>query len=207
MEYKNRIYVVRHGQSTGNVTGTIQGHADAALTELGHQQADITANYINNNLQKFDIKRIYASDLQRAYNTAGYVGNILNLEVSKLEALREAYFGKWEGMNLEEIKANGEGSLLEKWRVEKTWRPEWCESFEQLSKRSTNIISKIALEAENNALVASHGGFIYSLITTLDQDKAVTIDNCSISTLEFTIDKKYNEVLNIDVLEVNKIVY
>ena len=34
-----RLYLVRHGQSEGNVAKTFHGHTDYPLTELGREQA------------------------------------------------------------------------------------------------------------------------------------------------------------------------
>jgi len=38
-----KLYVVRHGQSTGNVGGTLIGQSDHPLTELGEEQARAAA--------------------------------------------------------------------------------------------------------------------------------------------------------------------
>ena len=34
-----KLYLVRHGQSTGNIGGTLSGQSDHPLTELGEAQA------------------------------------------------------------------------------------------------------------------------------------------------------------------------
>ena len=63
---KTKIYLVRHGQSEGNLHDQFIGHTDIALTELGRRQAEMAAVY----LESIHLDAIYSSDLQRAYDTA-----------------------------------------------------------------------------------------------------------------------------------------
>ena len=60
------LIFVRHGESLANLQNLFAGHYDIPLTELGHTQAERTAQY----LDRYHIDHIYASDLQRAYQTA-----------------------------------------------------------------------------------------------------------------------------------------
>ena len=64
---KNTVfYLVMHGQSIGNALRTYLGHTNLDLSELGYEQAKITAEHLRN--VPFDA--IYSSDLLRAYHTA-----------------------------------------------------------------------------------------------------------------------------------------
>jgi broad specificity phosphatase PhoE len=40
------IYIIRHGQSLGNLRNGFAGHTDYPLSELGHKQARITADFL-----------------------------------------------------------------------------------------------------------------------------------------------------------------
>ena len=40
------IYIVRHGQSLGNLKGGFAGHTDYPLSELGHKQSRLTADFL-----------------------------------------------------------------------------------------------------------------------------------------------------------------
>ena len=73
---KCRIIFVRHGQSEGNLVRSFLGHTDLPLTELGHKQAEATAEY----LKDTDIDIIYASDLKRAWQTAEHIAEKKELE-------------------------------------------------------------------------------------------------------------------------------
>ena len=41
-----RLIFVRHGESEANLARTFAGHTNARLTEKGHTQAALTADYI-----------------------------------------------------------------------------------------------------------------------------------------------------------------
>ena len=88
-----KLYFIRHGESTANRMGLFVGHTDMDLTEKGHEQAEMTANY----LKDIHIDVIYSSDLSRAYNTALHTAKLKGMEVIKSKNLREIYGGDWEG--------------------------------------------------------------------------------------------------------------
>jgi broad specificity phosphatase PhoE len=92
---KTTLYLVRHGQSIGNLTNRLLGQTDLDLTELGYKQAEMTAEA----LRDVDFCAIYSSDLLRAKNTAEFSARIHNLELHLDENLRELYIGDWENMD------------------------------------------------------------------------------------------------------------
>jgi glucosyl-3-phosphoglycerate phosphatase len=91
---------MRHAQSTANVAGIIVSSIDSdrlgdyGLTELGRQQARDAA--ANAGLPADTI--ICSSDFARAMQTAQIVRDYLGTPpISQAPALRERYFGTWEG--------------------------------------------------------------------------------------------------------------
>ena len=94
-----KIILVRHGQSLGNLTRCFVGQGYAPLTELGHRQAQATAEF----LDRYKIDVIYSSDLIRTYQTAEHTAERQKLDIIKDEGLREIFAGKWEGMPYDEI--------------------------------------------------------------------------------------------------------
>jgi broad specificity phosphatase PhoE len=96
----NRFSVMRHGQSKANVAGVIVSRidndreGDCGLTEYGRQQALAAAQGCG--LPGDTV--IYSSDFARARQTAqvmrAYLGSP---EVVTAAALRERYFGQWDG--------------------------------------------------------------------------------------------------------------
>ena len=95
-----KLYLVRHGQSAGNAEGRFGGHGPTPLSELGHQQAELTAK----TLAREKIDAIYTSDLLRAVQTAEPLAKLLDLPIVKTPAFRERHVGVLEGLTFDESK-------------------------------------------------------------------------------------------------------
>ena len=126
----NTIYIVRHGQTEWNLLGKTQGHGNSDLTPKGIEQAELLAD----SMTKYPIDYIYSSDLGRAYQTAEIIGNKLNIEVEKTEALREMNFGTWEGRIIKDI-IEEDPELYKMWRNEPT--------LSQIKERTDAFIKEI----------------------------------------------------------------
>ena len=94
-----RIYLIRHGESIGNAKRMYLGHTNLGLSELGHRQAEITAEFLKN----VDFSVIYSSDLQRALETAAPHAKIRGMELILRRDLREINVGEWEGAYVDEL--------------------------------------------------------------------------------------------------------
>ena len=98
------IYMIRHGESVGNMHRDFLGHTDLPITEKGEAQALAAANYLAS--IGFSPDAVYASPLCRAFRTT-------ELALSKIDAptpipldgLREIYAGEWEGKNFDDLDA------------------------------------------------------------------------------------------------------
>lgn len=96
-----KIYIVRHGETEGNVEGITQGHTPGRLTEFGKQQAEAIAKRL-----AFDgVKNVVCSDLQRCVDTAApfVCRNGISVEYEPL--LRERSYGIFNGRPREEFRA------------------------------------------------------------------------------------------------------
>jgi broad specificity phosphatase PhoE len=108
-----KLYLVRHGQSTGNVGGTLMGQSDHLLTPLGEEQARAAAA----RLAPFGPMSVYSSDLPRARATAEHIVAAwasARCPASGPEAivldsrLREISLGDYEGRPWQEFEADME---------------------------------------------------------------------------------------------------
>ena len=135
----NTIYIVRHGQTEWNLLGKTQGHGNSDLTPKGIEQAELLAD----SMTKYPIDYIYSSDLGRAYQTAEIIGNKLNIEVERTEALREMNFGTWEGRIIKDI-IEEDPELYKMWRNEKQKKkiPQG-ETLSQIKERTDAFIKEI----------------------------------------------------------------
>ncbi len=87
------LLLARHGQTEWNLQQRIQGWTDLPLTDQGRQQAERLAE----TLKSYEIRRIFASDLRRARETAEIVAQILGIPMVVDHRLREVRRGELEG--------------------------------------------------------------------------------------------------------------
>jgi probable phosphoglycerate mutase len=82
-----RLYLIRHGQSGNNEARLVGGPAvfDPPLTPVGEEQA----RRVGERLAREKVDAVYASPLQRAYNTGAAVAERLGLTVQVLDDLQE----------------------------------------------------------------------------------------------------------------------
>lgn len=88
-----KLLMIRHGQSLANRDGIFVGQTDIDLSETGIKQAKLTAQFIKEN---YNVTKVYASDLSRAFNTGKALADLLGIEIESSENLREIRAGKWE---------------------------------------------------------------------------------------------------------------
>ncbi|HMU50807.1 MAG TPA: histidine phosphatase family protein [Geminicoccaceae bacterium] len=90
------FWFLRHGRTASNVQGLIQGHADVGLDGVGRQEARDAGRSLS--LGGFGVRRIVASDLSRASDTARLVAEALGLPAPEIDPrLRERCFGALQG--------------------------------------------------------------------------------------------------------------
>ncbi len=157
-----QFILIRHGQSTANTQGYFAGQTDSPLTELGRQQAELTADYI---IANYKVDAVYASDLSRAYETGKTVADRLKLPVITDKALREIYSGLWQGVSFTQLVerfSDSYGVWLHD--IGNAVCPEG-ESVKQLQRRVVDALRRIGQENEGKSLViATHATPIRALM-------------------------------------------
>ncbi len=152
-----RLHLVRHGQSAGNAEGRFGGHGPTPLSELGRQQAEITAKA----LAKERIKAIYSSDLLRAVETAKPLADLLDLPIIQTAAFRERKVGVLEGKTFDESKAeypNDYYALVNR-NIHHVITE--GESYRQLLRRATGALHEVLRTHQGEGVVIfSHTGAI-----------------------------------------------
>ena len=107
-----KIYLIRHGESVGNLHRICLGHTDLDLTDLGLKQAKKTADA----LLGVDFTAIYSSDLIRAVHTAEPHAIKRGLNVNTSDSFRELYFGDWENASVLYLKERHHEEFMIGWR-------------------------------------------------------------------------------------------
>ena len=149
-----RVLLIRHGETWANRRGEFAGFTDAVLTELGMEQAEKTAEFV---LENYKVDKVYASDLQRAFNTAKAIADKLGIEVIPEKGMREIFGGLWEDVPYV--------TLVERYpEAYRTWLHDIgksvCtegESTVELGERVFGTVKRIASENEGKTVViATH---------------------------------------------------
>lgn len=100
-----KLYLVRHGASTGNTPGNLIGHSDHPLTPAGEAQARAVAA----RLAPLGPMPVHASDLPRARATAGFIAGSWPAPhdvVNPDPRLREIALGDYESRSWDEFVAD-----------------------------------------------------------------------------------------------------
>jgi alpha-ribazole phosphatase len=149
------LLLVRHGLTDWNLSGRFQGQSDVPLNATGYRQA---AN-ISRILRAVPIQAVYASDLQRARETARAIAAALNLAVQIEPEVREMAFGRWEGLTYAEIQLQ-DGKALAAWqRAPLRLAPPNGETLTQVADRVRAVLAKLMDRHRNETLVlVAHGG-------------------------------------------------
>ena len=161
----SRVLFVRHGQSEWNATGRWQGQADPPLSDLGRAQARAAAHSLG------ALDAIFASDLQRAAETATIISSTLGVGPVIIDPdLRERDAGEWSGLTRDDIHERYPGYLSDDRhsafapRGGRPWRPPGWEADDALLERVLRSVVRIhEAVPDGEVLVVSHGGVIYAL--------------------------------------------
>ena len=168
------LYLVRHGQSEGNVLRTFHGQTDYPLTELGRQQARQAAE----KLRDVSFTRCCASDLSRAWNTALPCLEGRNVAPEACPALREQDVGAMEGLTWEQMEERFPHLLhpyIEDWfRV----TPPGGESPDQMAARVGACVDDIVRRGEDTLIVGHNGSLSLILLHLglISREQALTRD-------------------------------
>jgi probable phosphoglycerate mutase len=151
------MWFVRHGESTWNASGFVQGQADGPLlTRKGRTEAASIAGHVAD----ATITAIYTSDLTRALDTAEIVGHALRLAPQIDPALRERNFGQAQGRPHGELAPALSGIEVDR-VADADARPPGGESLTDMYDRVAAFIDALQMRApEGDVLVVTHGGVI-----------------------------------------------
>ena len=87
-----QIFLVRHGQSEGNLFRRVQGQTDVELTADGKAQLP----YLTKRFAETPLAAVYTSPLRRAEETAAAIVGGRDIPVFVDKRLIEMCFGAWE---------------------------------------------------------------------------------------------------------------
>jgi broad specificity phosphatase PhoE len=202
------IWLIRHGESQGNLERRIQGWTDYPLTDLGRQQAARLAERLVQLTGPDPPERVYAplgagrrgrgegalhaliaSPLERAAETARIIGEALALPVRFDERLKEYNFGPLNGLTPDDVVARFP-EVQAAWHVNRPWEPLPGEEGEPaFVARAREVMDELVagMPEGASAAVVAHGGSIDAClrgwlgIDYHNGRRAFAFDNASLS--------------------------
>lgn len=131
----------------------MQGQKDSDLSELGREQADISARL----LATLDIQAIFASPLNRTRQTTAIIQRYVDAEVQYDARIMEWDCGDWSGYLHEDVKElwPNEWAALEADRF--NYRGPNCENYPDMIKRVTPFVHELMAIPLSNVAIVSHG--------------------------------------------------
>ncbi len=182
------VILLRHGETLSNIKMIYQGQGNSALSPCGKNQAKLVSDF----LKKTEIDFVYSSDLTRSYVTASIIGKPHRLKPTKVRALRERYYGKWEGMRFDAIQKKYK-DLYATWEINPgTAVIPGAEKLEELQDRGIKAIEKIVKRHKGKTiLIVGHGGINRAILfkylnLELNNFWRVKQDNCCLNVIKFS---------------------
>jgi broad specificity phosphatase PhoE len=153
------IYFVRHGETTWNLQGRMQGHLDAPLTARGLAEARRDGAALRGQIERDEPYLLVFSPLRRTRETAAIIAE--EVGASRLagrrsdDRLKEVSWGAWDGLSFDEIKARDpeiwQARIQDRWNV----TPPDGESYRMLYERVATWFERVA--DQPRLIVVSHG--------------------------------------------------
>jgi broad specificity phosphatase PhoE len=179
------LYCVRHGESTYNSQGRVQGQADPPLSDLGRAQARALAAA----LAAESVEAVFASPLKRAFETAEIVAAALGVPLSADERLKEIAVGVFQGKTWDEIEADTPEAAAGWQSHDPDFVIPGGESRRQLMDRAAAAFQAIRQSGYWRVAVIAHGGTISAAFKVLLEVPArrnpFSLINAAISKLEW----------------------
>ena len=183
------ILLVRHGETTWNRDGRVQGWADSTLTEAGRDQARAIGTRLAND---FDLDRLVVSDLKRTRETAAvFDEGGIEPDPSLDRAWRERRFGALQGLTRTDIASRHPeyhpGRSLHSVQT--------VEGGESLLAFQTRVLDgwsdlRSGVAAGETVVVVTHGGPIRAVLADVTDRDLTTVassfapSNCGLTEVD-----------------------
>jgi probable phosphoglycerate mutase len=183
-----RVVAVRHGETVWNAEMRMQGQLDTALSARGRWQARRAAEALADE----GIEAIFASDLERAYDTAQALATRIGLPITRDSGLRERGFGVFQGHLYAEIDARWPAEAARWRRHDPDFGPEGGETLREFSARAVAACARIAAAQPGRTIaIVTHGGVLDCLYRAaagvdLSAPRSWELGNAAINRLLYT---------------------
>ncbi|HEX5447849.1 MAG TPA: histidine phosphatase family protein [Candidatus Saccharimonadales bacterium] len=190
------VYLVRHGQTTGDVQGRYGGDYDDHLTELGKRQSADAAK----KLSVSAIEIIYCSPKIRAQETAGIIKEAINAPLVTVPGFRERNrYGALSGLTETEATQKYPDQVRMLNDEQKTIAG--GEDYESFGQRIRDALKKIDTGEHQVVAIITHGGPIRYIFREFLKEDGIKIGDCAFVKLKLENGKF--AVLELDGIKLN----
>jgi len=176
-----KIYLIRHGQTTGDTENRYGGSYDDELSDKGKIQTHELANKIGNS----GIQILFCSPMIRVQQTAKILKNKLNCEIKTINDLRERNKnGILSGMTKDEANIKYP-KLVEELKDYRS-QIQGAESQEDFAKRIKTAFTEITSFKNYSTIgIVTHGMPIWVVFgDILDDSGAIDLADCAYAVLD-----------------------
>jgi broad specificity phosphatase PhoE len=159
-----KIFLVRHGETIGDVEDRYGGSYDDHLTDLGKKQLAVTAT----NLVSQGIEVIFVSPLIRAQESAEIISSKIECPVEILNGLEERSYGVLGGLTKAEASEKY-SEVVEAHKDPLNTDPEG-ESYDDFRNRVLDTFQQINQKEYRTIAIVSHGGPIKQILAHLGEN-------------------------------------
>ena len=190
-----KIYLMRHGQTTGDIEDRYGGEYDDDLTAEGFKQAENLAQ----ELKDQEIEILFTSPKKRALQTTECLKTVLShVQVEVWDDLRERNrYGILSGMTKQE--AREKYPELVKLAEDASNTIEGAESYDQLVMRGKAMMNIILDTTYETVGVVTHGGIIRMILKEMLTTDAKKVGDCGYAVLNY-------ENYDLSIISLNRII-
>lgn len=192
-----KIYLMRHGQTTGDIEDRFGGDYEDHLTDLGKNQAeDLASKLLNSNIEK-----IYYSPRIRATETAKILEQVTQIPLELKDDLRErnAY-----GILTGKLKSEAKEKYPELIEILKNPKATiaGAEEYDSFKNRVTEVFNEIVNSGLDTVGIVTHGGVISCFLREIIGRERKSLADCAMIELEYN-DGKFT-IIKSDGLELEE---
>lgn len=179
------LYLVRHGESTFNAEGRVQGQVDIPLSPLGMLQSKAAAEALAN----IAVGQIYSSPLQRARQTAEVIAARHGLPIVFDDRLKELHAGIFQGKLRRQLPELFPEEYAAWSSGDPHYRIPGGQSRYEVRQRGEAVLREIAARHHGHTVVVGHGAIfrfaLAALVAPADSMELSPLANGSITVLGY----------------------
>lgn len=172
------IYLIRHGQTTGDVEDRYGGDYEDHLTDLGKQEAE----ELSEKLAAKGIEKIFVSPRIRAQETARIIDEKLNIGYETIDNLRERnHYGILTG----QIKSDAKQRFPEETEKVRDYRTcaKGGEEYPIFLERLYGVLDLIGNYKYETVAVITHGGLIRAIFREVLKKGEIKLEDCAYAVI------------------------